>query len=357
MKKIILCTLCMILTVSCLFTFVGCDEHEHAGDEWGGDKHDHWYICDICNGAFDAEEHDFEESMDGLDVVKTCKICDYSYVAKSVPAHEHTFGEEFAYNEAFHYKSCTFEDCLEQGEKAEHIYGTPEIIQETGKITKTYKCQYCAYEKVEVITVNTVMKDESAWNLAFDNLELNNFQLTVTFVAPSGDVYKNECIMTEDGFYAGYRDGRGMYTRKRADGKYDLYISDDGTTWTFYEDAEGLRYQLFARESVIKINYAENFDKFTYNEATGEYTCAERIECTAYEPDGEPYSSKMICFNNVVKVADGKISHIECDYFFEGEEDDETMSFIYYNIGIAEFEIPEKIKESAVHGGDYDGGY
>lgn len=363
MKKVVASILGLTLAVSSLFTLAGCEEHEHTGKTWGGDNTHHWYVCDVCEAAYETDEHDYEETMDGLDIVKTCKTCGYSYVAESIPEHEHTYDDTFSYNEAFHFKTCTFEGCLVQDEKAEHLFGTPEIVQETGKITKTYQCQSCDYEKVETITIDTVIKDESAWNLAFDNLELKNFQMTVSIksvgeagIAPN-PTGTNECIITEDGCYVQYglwETDRTIYTQKGEDGKFDLYVKDGDSQWKSLDDPEGEFHASFSREATIKINYAENFKNFTYNPETGEYTCPTNIECTAYTIEGAPYPEAMICFNNVVKVADGKISHIECDYYFEGEQDQGTQSFIYYNIGIAEFEIPEEVKNNAIPGGDLE---
>ncbi len=357
MKKIIY-GLTVILAVLCLFVLGSCDEHEHNGEAWGGDVTHHWYVCDTCNSPFGMAEHDYEEAMnDNLEVVKTCKTCGYSYVAENIPEHEHTYSESLSYNDAFHYKTCTYDGCLIQSEKAEHSFGTPEIVQETGKITKTYPCEICEYKKLETITVDTVIKDDTSWNLAFENLELKNYQMTVSFKENGTPAFKNECVITDDGAYVSYDDGaRIIYTKKNADGAYDLYRKEGSEPWVHTVDAEGEFYFSFVREATLQITYEENYNKFTYNSETGEYTCAENIECIAYHLDGTQYSNKMFCFNNVVKVADGKISHIECDYYFEGNENtSRTQSFIYYNIGMAEFEIPESVKSSAVNGENLNG--
>ncbi len=352
MKKIMLLSVCLLALAACLLAFGSCTEHTHTGEKWGRDVTHHWHVCDTCNSAFDTAEHNYEDSMVGTEIVKTCTECGYSYVAKNVPEHEHVYADVYAHNEAFHYKTCTFEDCIMQSEKAEHIYGTPEIVQETGKITKTYLCQVCEYQRQEVITVDTVIKDDSAWNLAFENLELKNFQMKVFLPE-----HTNQCIITEDGAFVQYGSGwRVVYTKKNASGSFDLYIKEDasaGAEWKYYVDANGDFYNAFCREAILEINYAENFDQFVYNEETGEYTCPTDVECTAYDISGAIYPKKMFCYNNTVKVADGKISHIECDYYFEGESN--RSSFVYYNIGIAEFEIPESVISSAVPMGDYSG--
>ncbi len=204
MKKTTLLILSMILALASVFMLAACDEHLHTGEEWKSDHTHHYHVCDTCNEAFATEEHDFEDSIDGLNTVKTCKVCGYSYVAKEVEQHEHTFEDKLSHNEAFHFKACTFTDCPIQSEKAEHNYATPDIVQEANKVTKAYKCQTCEYERVEVITIESVINDESSWNLAFDNLELENFEMIVSFKAPGQEAFTNECIVTEDGCYVIY---------------------------------------------------------------------------------------------------------------------------------------------------------
>ncbi len=122
--------------------------------------------------------------------------------------------------------------------------------------------------------------------------------------------------------------------------------------WEYSIDEDGSGLSSFKREAILEIKYVDQFDKFTYNAETGEYTCADVIECLAYGyGGGGSISQTLYCYNNVVKVADGKISHIQCDYYVDSEtKDDETrmqMSFIYYNIGMAELEIPEDVKNTA----------
>ncbi len=361
MKKVFVYLMCIVSVLSFAFMLSSCDEHEHKGEKWGGDKTHHWHICDICQSAFETAEHNFEETQDGGSIVKVCQICQYSYTEVEVAEHDHTFAESLSYNEAFHFKSCTFEGCTAESEKVEHLYDTPEIVQETGKITKTYPCQNCEYKKTEIITIDTVIKDSSAWNLAFENLELKNFEMRVSFVQNGEVAFTNYCIITDDGAYVSYGDGaREVYSKKKSNGEYEVYEKETeeyggSGQWLLYDDKDGKFYSSFVREAVLGITYTENYSKFTYNEETGEYTCSENIECTAYSFDGSVYPNKMYCFNNVVKVADGKISHIECDYYFEGAEmpENSSQSFIYYNIGIAEFEIPESVKEAAIHRGDY----
>ncbi len=360
MRRLISIIVSLCVAVFCCGALLGCGEHEHVGEgAYGSDLTHHWKVCEICEGPFNTEEHDFDESMDGLKVIKTCKICEYSTEVKEVAAHEHTYGDAFEYNEAFHFKTCTFTDCVMQAEKVEHIFGTPEIVQETGKITTTTKCQFCDYAKVEVITVETVVKDETSWTRAFENLELKNFEMRVSFSHEDYPEmnYDNYCIVTEDGAYVSYGDdSRIVYTKKQANGEFAYYLKDYYTDgWKFYNDKEGEFYNGFSREAVLQIDFKEHFNEFVYDEEKGAYTCDSEVQCTAYMLDGSVYPEKLFCYNSVVKVADGKITHIECDYRFETQPENMKTKFIYFNIGLASFEIPEEVKTNAIPSGDYVG--
>ncbi len=350
MKKMVALLTCAFLALGSIGMLSGCDSHECKGEKWGGDVAHHWRVCDTCNGAFDIADHDYEESVDGLDVVKTCKVCNYSYIVNSAVEHEHTYSDTLSYNDAFHYKACTFEGCLQQSEKEEHVFGTPTIVQESGKITKTYQCESCQYAKVETITVDTVVKNEADWTLAFTNLQLRNYEMKVNISAGVG-AYTNHCIITDNGAYVSYgSDGEILYMEKRADGGFDVYRKAwFGAAWEKYDDKAGTVYSEFATEATLEIDYTENYKDFTYDEQTGEYVCEKSIVCTSHLPDGS--SLKLSCFNNVVKVADGNISHIQCEYTIP-DDPSSVNNFTYYNIGIAEFKIPEEVKKTAVDKGD-----
>ena len=65
--------------------------------------------------------------------------------------------------------------------------------------------------------------------------------------------------------------------------------------------------------------------------------------------DGTPVEEKMTCFNCMVKVADGKITHIEAEYYLGDEKDaDYEYSFCYYNIGMTEVIVPQSVKDTTV---------
>ena len=99
------------------------------------------------------------------------------------------------------------------------------------------------------------------------------------------------------------------------------------------------------RETVLRVTFAENFDKFEYDAETSTYYAEEEIEAIYYRFSGEE-AGVLYCYNNEVKIADGKIISIACDYRFNSMDNDK-YSFIYYNIGMSEVKIPQSIIDSA----------
>lgn len=355
MKKFFSICLSVLILLSCCSFLYACGEHEHSGITYGNDQTHHWYICDGCETPFDITQHVFKEELnDDFDIVKTCLECNFSFVDIRVEEHAHDYSGEYVFNDAFHYVQCAFENCIMQSEKEEHIFGTPEIVQEVNLIIKTYKCEVCDYKKVVETTINSIISGQKEWNDAFNNLTMTNFEMKVDL----GSEIRH-CIVTQNGAYINYGDYQICYTQKDENNQWTTYIGrrakqNEAFNWYLIEEKEDLIYSSFVRSATIEIKYVDTFNNFTYNSERGEYLCKDILECKAYywgdESGAVATEYRLInCFNNVIKAIDGKISFIQANYYFEDEASYESpYSFMYYNIGIAEFKIPQTVIDNAV---------
>lgn len=221
-----------------------------------------------------------------------------------------------------------------------HIYGMPEITHTATLITSKYVCGICGHEEIKTVTVDTVVGGEEGWNNAFENVSFNNFTLRVDI----DEEHNNNVIVAEDGIYyqAGYF---VFYSVKQADGTWTNYISS-GDQWTFEKGCDSSGYEFAKRMATLSLSYKNFFSNFTYNSATGTYECAEAVPVVCF--DGGD-AETLYCFNNVVKVANGSVIYIDCDYSFE-EDLSDPMHFIYDNIGLSKVTVPYEVMNSAVAG-------
>ena len=255
--------------------------------------------------------------------------------------------EAWAKNETAHWHACKTQNCSAKQDEAEHAFTSPVIEQTDSKITKTYICEVCAYEKVEETTISSIVNNEATWDQAFENLSLINYSITITLKSPEG----THINRVEVGDTAAHYEIDGFveyYTAKGEDGAFATYVNyqgygtahkgfvklTDNTTDEYYTSA--------ATEALLQISFAENFKKFTYDAEKGAYVCADEIGAIMFYPDGTPMEETMTCFNCVVKVADGKITYIEADYKLSNETAEGLdYSFCYYNIGMTEVIVPQ----------------
>jgi hypothetical protein len=109
-------------------------------------------------------------------------------------------------------------------------------------------------------------------------------------------------------------------------------------------DLEGF-FKGASTEPVIQLSFEDNFDKFTYDAKTATYSADEVIEAITYNFNGEEGPS-LYCHTSEVKIVDGKINYIACEYSY-GSPDASRSSFVYYNIGISNVEIPQSVIDEA----------
>lgn len=353
MKKVVSVLLIAVMLVAVL---ASCNTHEHVfAEEWTFDDDYHWHACTVeegCKEQSEKAEHDFEVVIgDDGNPVNSCKVCGATNDnVQTAPEHTHEFAEEYSSNNNFHWYACKVEGCYETLEKAEHAFGNPEITYTDKKIVVKRVCVDCAYEAIEEQEVKTEVDNAVSWDDAFKNFKLTNFTMDVHFKY-SGSEHINHCVVTEKDAYYCIPDAHEFYTVPNGDGTYTTYERYGSVgKFTLYKNGDN-RHLLGAQtETVIQVSFEDNFDKFTYDEATASYVCKEPIEAVCYRFDGSVYRT-LYCYNNVVKLTDGKISYIEAEYYFdESELQDHTKSFKYYNIGMSVVEIPQSVVENSEEG-------
>ena len=361
MKKVLSVLLVAVMLVAVL---ASCNTHEHvfATDAWTFDDDYHWRACTAeegCKEQSEKAEHDFEVIIgDDGNPVNSCKVCGATNTnVQTAPEHEHEFADEFSANNNFHWHACKVEGCYETPDKAEHAFGNPEVTYADKKIIIKRVCIDCAYEAIEEQEVETEVDNSVSWNEAFKNFKLTNFTMEVYFDY-SGYKHVNHCVVTDTAAYYCIPDAKEYYTVPNSDGTYTTYARS-GSENHFWKVSDNSNKWLIAAqtETVIQVSFEDNFDKFVYDEASGSYVCADPIGARAYMPNGEDYMD-MFCYNNVVKLTDGKISYIEAEYYFEESEKlTQKKSFKYYNIGISAVEVPRDVIDNAVAGDPWENDY
>lgn len=347
MKKLfsILCLLSLLIVA-----LVSCDtpgdSHEHDfDDKWTSDEDYHWYACTVegCKEKEKRAEHELvKETNDDGDPIWLCEVCGFEKERKnSAPEHEHEFDDEYSTSSNFHWYACNVEGCSEQNSKSEHQFGSPEITYADSTLTYTYTCVDCGYEKTETESVEAEVDDSVEWDGVFEEFKPTNFTLTINL----DDDYVNYIVVDENGLYIS------------GGGRNEMYIINDNGTWSAYVknyDAPFMKqeaspaeiaeyYTTLVREAVLQVSFADNFDKFVFNEQTGAYLAEETIEAIAYDDEGEPMAT-LYCSNSQVKIANGKIISLSADYYISEGDD---YSFIYENIGSSSVKVPQWVIDEA----------
>jgi hypothetical protein len=363
MKKATSLLIALAMTTTAMATLTACEEHEHVYDttQFIADEDYHWYACEepSCQmrGAMDA--HDFEKTANGLSLV--CTVCGKTIDANTAGDHEHSAAEEWTQGSNYHWHACEVAGCTERIDEQEHYFGDPVIIQSANMIRRTYTCETCGYEKIEETEIDSVIDGEASWDQAFSNLEMINFSMYVYFYENDQVVNTNHCRITETSAYYHIEDFREFYTTQKDDGTYSTYYRlNPETPFALLDNDTDAYLKAAQNETMLKISYESHFDSFTYDESLGAYVYDGVVAATAYYPDGITFDT-IYCYNNVVKVADGEITYIACDYYFNYTDDEDmrepedmsipehrSHSFVYYDIGMTSITIPLEVIENAI---------
>lgn len=219
------------------------------------------------------------------------------------------------------------------------------IVQELNVIKYTYTCDVCGETKTTETVIDSVVDDADAWKAAFGDLKFLNFEMKVYFYYDNDKVHTNHCIVTENAVYYHIEDAIEYYSVRGEDGLCTTYARTNSTDkFTKLLDTSDTYITAAQYETVISVSFADHFDKFTYDETTGAYTCADTITAVANDASGNPMM-ELSCFNINLLVADGKITKIASQYKIDANDD---YSFEYYNIGLMELTVPSDVIENAV---------
>ena len=109
------------------------EPHEHTYGDWNKNDENHWHECT------DAECPDKESSIKDMaehvyanDADEECDVC--GYVREIEQPHEHTYSEDWSYDETYHWHAATCEHDV-VADKGEHIDADSDG-----------KCDVCGYE-------------------------------------------------------------------------------------------------------------------------------------------------------------------------------------------------------------------
>lgn len=118
--------------------------HNYSSD-LSSDANSHWYACSGCGEKKDEGAHVFDNDCDA-----TCNVCSYEREIT------HAFGEVIFYDDNSHWQQCAL--CGEKASQDSHSWDNGTLTQEateTHSGIKTYSCENCNAEKIELTPVIT----------------------------------------------------------------------------------------------------------------------------------------------------------------------------------------------------------
>lgn len=149
---------CSVCGYSYKDSYVDPLEH-HYSNAWTYDENGHYHAC-TDEGYEDLSKdyagHDYEESIveptfDEYGYYKyTCKVCGYYVIGQTINKKEHTYSDEYSYDDNYHYYACTdegYEDLRK--DVYSHYFSNYELTKsptetEDGEVIAS--C-YCGYTK------------------------------------------------------------------------------------------------------------------------------------------------------------------------------------------------------------------
>lgn len=172
MKKLCYIIIFMSFSISLSLVLASCDgieslgnkseennEHIHSFEEtYLYNEVSHWQECS-CGVKRVEEQHTFipEESILAVSIktgnrIQVCSVC--QYIVESEEIHQHTYSEEWTFDENTHYHLATCEHSLEKKDVSDHTYSSWIIVddaQENVAGLKKRICFTCGYEQIEQI--------------------------------------------------------------------------------------------------------------------------------------------------------------------------------------------------------------
>lgn len=146
--------------------------HHDFSDKWSINEKKHWHACtdEGCSEIADEGTHTFDDGritkepdyiLDG-EKTYTCTVCGFEK-KEAVPSLEHSYSEEWSYDEEEHYHACTDEGYENlKADKEAHDFGewtiiTRPTLTENGE--KTRECTVCGYEEKTAAAFEEILED------------------------------------------------------------------------------------------------------------------------------------------------------------------------------------------------------
>ena len=190
------------------------------------------------------------------------------------------------------------------------------------------------------------IKDAAAWDAVFENLEWTNYSLDMIRRDSDGKTtLEMNFIFAEDGAWC--LDGSDdVYTVKNTDGTFTTYRHMIEKNVTLIPNDTGSFYhQRIWGMSAVKLSFAGQFDKFTYDKESGSYTSEEKMEIPYEYPNGN--KGQWYCCKATLQFVDGKISGMAFDFRNFDDESAPMHTYRFYNVGTSKVEIPQSILDDA----------
>lgn len=202
--------------------------------------------------------------------------------ACSVPAHEHTFSQEWSYDQTHHYHECEVKGCKVTDTKLVHNWDngtitTPATPTQDG--VKTFSCTTCTATKTEPVEYTAPsgeQVDDQTWTNALTYCE--NYTWTLDMTHPVFGAVKqitkvdgNKIAIDKHSFY--YFDGNNYYM-------YNLSIEEvDGSKMETWQktDADDTSFNSLKCPASM---FATLKSSFTFDSQTGEYKLGQIANST-----------------------------------------------------------------------------
>lgn len=190
------------------------------------------------------------------------------------------------------------------------------------------------------------IKDAAAWDAVFEDLEFTNYSLDMIRRDSDGKTtLETNYIFAEDA--AWYLDGSDdVYTVKNADGTFTTYRRMIEKNVTLIpNDTGNFYYQRIWDMSAVKLSFAGQFDKFTYDKDIGSYISEELLEIPYTYPNGS--EGVWYCCKTTLQFVDGKVSGMTVDFRNMDDERAPIHTYRLYNMGTSKVEIPQSVLAAA----------
>lgn len=250
------------------------------------------------------------------------------YPITSYTHEEHSYQNNWSYNDDFHWHACGKGNCISVSDKAPHDFdeGVVTVEAETYKDgSKTYTCKTCGKKVVKtyeyeypVEPAAEPLKSEEEWNDSISVYSVKEGRIRVSYSTLTADKKDDlrDSWGNADSLFSYWFDANGSVNS--GFGETEWYVAKEGDNYVKYVRHE-THLSKFRKLSITKEEYEEALNKksldfaeiFKYDDFKNNFNAFEgRYELDSYTFNGETVTDLEIYFEN------GKVSKI---YFTKGE--------------------------------------